>query len=412
MNLSELASFVCGKVGLSETNDIAACKKFLNQRYELVWNEGLWRDALVMIEQTVDPDTDENAAAGIVLLPAEIDRVIAARTENNSLRVNGLEFYHRIDFDKFQGTGTALEFAVLSPVWTIWRGAVGLQVTSAAADDGKTIIVQWRDSDGVKHTDTLTLNTAQPPEITPTMETTIENQNRLVVTEADDQDAWGTYTKGGDPAFPTRYHAPAVSGGVPHYIYYDSGTALWRLEDNGGNILANSQSLIGAWDSTVGVQPFPTVAYGYSVEITIESVFKPVTTGDITFAAQYADETAAGTIANTATRSDVCQRLRLFEKPTKSATLRILGKRKFVQLTEDYMSPELQNVDNVLIALAHADMLQRMRQYGKAQVIAQEAGALLGQLKQVEMVQQATNTRIVPDDGFQPDYIQGHGRFY
>lgn len=99
------------------------------------------------------------------------------------------------------------------------------------------------------------------------------------------------------------------------------------------------------------------------------------------------------------------QRIRLVDIPSDSLTVRILGKRACPTFTNDLDVPALTGVDNCLLAFAHADMLERERQYGKAKLkVDNEALPLLEQLKANEAVQQAHNLRIIPENGYGDDY--------
>src|SRR5882672_1376047 len=46
MTLSEMASFVCGIVQQSETDDLDTCKSFCTRRFDMVWRNQLWKDSL------------------------------------------------------------------------------------------------------------------------------------------------------------------------------------------------------------------------------------------------------------------------------------------------------------------------------------------------------------------------------
>ncbi len=93
------------------------------------------------------------------------------------------------------------------------------------------------------------------------------------------------------------------------------------------------------------------------------------------------------------------QRVRLYPKPGAGAaavSYTALVKRKCLELDSDNAVPQLAGIENCLMAFAQADMLQRARQYGKAQLPAAEAVALLEQFKRVEVAQQADRMRITP----------------
>ncbi len=94
------------------------------------------------------------------------------------------------------------------------------------------------------------------------------------------------------------------------------------------------------------------------------------------------------------------QRIRVYPKPGNGAdrrSMRALVKRKVVCLIGDNESPLLAGIENSLMAFAQSDMLQRARQYGKAQIVQQEALALFDQFKRLEVVQQANRQQITPE---------------
>lgn len=88
--------------------------------------------------------------------------------------------------------------------------------------------------------------------------------------------------------------------------------------------------------------------------------------------------------------------VRLVPRPTGDVALRALVKRKCIELESDSDAPEINGVDNALMAFAQVDMYERARQLGKAQVKGQEALALLQQLKTVAVAQESHRMQIVP----------------
>jgi hypothetical protein len=90
-------------------------------------------------------------------------------------------------------------------------------------------------------------------------------------------------------------------------------------------------------------------------------------------------------------------RIRLINPPADtSKLLLVLYKRRCEDLISDYDAPILRGIDNALIAYAMADALEWMRQFGKAQVKAEEGAAQMEILRDNEKHQQSTHTRIVP----------------
>lgn len=94
------------------------------------------------------------------------------------------------------------------------------------------------------------------------------------------------------------------------------------------------------------------------------------------------------------------QRVRVYPKPGNGAerrSMRALVKRKALPISSNNDTPTLTGIENCLMAFAQSDMLQRARQYGKAQIVQQEALALFDQFKRLEVVQQANRMQITPE---------------
>lgn len=129
----------------------------------------------------------------------------------------------------------------------------------------------------------------------------------------------------------------------------------------------------------------------------IDSVTKDLT-GNLRIA-----EATTGTVVSVASGDSEApkrQRIQFFGTMPENAVIRVLGKSAVPTFTEDNDKPAISGVENCLLAFAQADMLQRERQYQKADLIAQEGNALLEQLKRTQVVQQAHNKQIIPDDGY------------
>lgn len=140
----------------------------------------------------------------------------------------------------------------------------------------------------------------------------------------------------------------------------------------------------------------------------ILSVTKSATNEDVSV-------TLSGDTVLTVAAADTCakrySRLRLIPIPSEDVALKCLVKTRAQRLTDDNDEPSLRGVENCLMAFAQADMLERSRQYAKADRKYGEAGALLKQLKGVEVVQEARRTQILPEvaevSGGYPSEYQG-----
>lgn len=168
--------------------------------------------------------------------------------------------------------------------------------------------------------------------------------------------------------------------------------------------------------SDVTAQPFSAGVTGatnlYVTDATrydIEAVFKPADSGQLSllwyddyYVSSY-NGTSLPNLASSASRSPNYQRLRLMTKPTVATTLRVLGKSRYESLNFATQEPFLPNSENVLLAFTRGDMLRRGGENGAANLAFAEGTALLDQLKSIEAVQAANNTRIIPDSGYGPD---------
>lgn len=112
-----------------------------------------------------------------------------------------------------------------------------------------------------------------------------------------------------------------------------------------------------------------------------------------------------------------CQRLQLVGKPSttiqQNNNLHVLGKRVTPPFAAETDVPGVNGLDGILFALLYYDMAQRDERGGTVDAEAAlneavgpqfistgKAGGFLGKLIEEEVVQEATNTRIVPEQGF------------
>ena len=92
------------------------------------------------------------------------------------------------------------------------------------------------------------------------------------------------------------------------------------------------------------------------------------------------------------------RKLRLFPAPSSAlpSPLLIAGKRPFPGLADGTSTPVLRNIDNALLAFATGDMLERQRQYGKAQAKYHEAAAHLAAMVDLEVRQGGQIIQLIP----------------
>ena len=98
-------------------------------------------------------------------------------------------------------------------------------------------------------------------------------------------------------------------------------------------------------------------------------------------------------------RSKLYQRIQFFQKPSASQTFTFMCKRAWSNLYDDSETPIIRGCTTALLAYAHADLLEYMRQYGKAQSKFAEAMALEAQYEESEVWQRGGQIQIVPEIG-------------
>ena len=326
MNLTTMATYVCGKLRLTDTTAIARCKTYIAQRYEMIYADQLWKDSLFAFDFVWNYDGTDNylyppgnsqllTQAGYFLLPQSVDRLVALRTADRGLSCRPFEFYFRNDFDVFLNEGTPFDFVILPPV-------VAMTIPSANASNS----------------------------VTPT----------ITITSPEGADGVGV-----------TFH-------IEYMDFYGN-----RRETN-----LNVQGVTPV--SIIPTEELQT-AMGTMSELLVIS--RPVTVG---FSSINGLEGESIVMKATQTTLEPRLRIRLAQRPGKNTNIRALIKRKCQSLSGNYDVPVLRGVTNCLLAFAQADMLQFDHQYGKSQALAQEALALLEQLKKQAVVQELNSVQVTP----------------
>lgn len=165
MNLTTLVERAGLESGYNDTDDIAAGKKFARHWDEHIHNYALWKDALVVVEVAVDPTTNEDHAEGTVYLPDIVDRVVAVRSTERAILIQGQEHYYRMDYDTFTQSGEPIEFMILPPAWFKWRvpsdnSSSWIGISGAVGDAEEAIRIIWLDGAGKRTVVTSTVGGA------------------------------------------------------------------------------------------------------------------------------------------------------------------------------------------------------------------------------------------------------------
>lgn len=135
-----------------------------------------------------------------------------------------------------------------------------------------------------------------------------------------------------------------------------------------------------------GSQDFDTLLY----------VSKPVTSGEVLFS----NGSSTETIPAEETKYSLV-RLRLNLQPTyvsgETIPLVVLGKKRIRPMRHDSDEAQIRNIDNALIAFTEGDMLERGRQYGKAQIKYSEGTQMVQLAQDVERGQSAAVSVLHPN---------------
>src|SRR5205823_15065429 len=106
MQLSDIANVVCTKLNQLEVEDTAAAKLFAARRYEMIWQDQLWKDSVIDWTYTLPAVGTPYLSTSqwlptkqILILPAAFDKVLAVRTGSRRMNVQSEEIFFRSDVD-------------------------------------------------------------------------------------------------------------------------------------------------------------------------------------------------------------------------------------------------------------------------------------------------------------------------
>jgi hypothetical protein len=388
---------------MTDTDDVAAAQMFLQRRLEMIWNSALWRDSLLEATLTINPDDTTTLSdsywiseRSVLLLPAAIEKVIAARLNTNILEASSLESYYRTDTDWLDYQGTPFEFQVLKPVVMEWASAQMLSAFDTnAADSSAVPAISCNFSyspDGVTISNgTWGMSGNATPIATAlqlfTFSKPVTQGNvMLSIPGADLVPSGAIYPKSTDEYDVSGLLTPGAAYLIkwgPNDTYFNYGVSAdnsTQIHNPGGGGTSIFTYPAGATYAVLGV--------GDSDNTPVTATISPLR--------------CAVTVQAARNNAPMHQRIRLTEAPTVSTNLRVLGKGK-CPILGPYDSTPITNAEPALMAFARGDLLLRQRQFGKAALAQQEGASLLKELVENEAFQQAGEFRIQPDGGFGSD---------
>ncbi|HTI69675.1 MAG TPA: hypothetical protein VMF06_06900 [Candidatus Limnocylindria bacterium] len=330
MTLAQLADLVCRKIGKTDSESVAACKDFLRQRHEMIYDSALWAESKDYVafpfpttadgyKEEIKPVNPEYA--GRVIFPSSVGRVLALRCGNDLLSPDQAVGLFGRDPEAFEALGTPVSF--------VEEGSSGLSWTLPNDEENRGDKLQFH-----------TLN---------------------------------------------------------------DGDAGKRVTIRGRRvILKDSQVVPSKVVTEETVTLTASVALATELYVWVESLSKDPTLGVVLVSSQLLwnegfDEWEP---ESNERRHVVCRIVqRPAYDPARPLMLYACVKKKIQPLVSEGDVPVVRGIDNALLAFAQADMLERGRQYSKAQLKTQEAVALLQAAMDLQVGQGASLAQIQPAGG-------------
>lgn len=418
-NFSQLATAVGQLLGVNTsdptTRDGKAVRASLSLWHDALYRAYLWKDSLLEFVTPVNPATPYVVTAnfmptkGRVILPPIMGHVIGARLGCRSLNVQRAMLYYRANYGNFINSGWTQDFTLLSAA--VWEfdtpQTLYVQVTNPADNNTPTTLdVLDKDETTVDRITTNATTTAAPVDTSDRIDNVIKvaTQGQLFVAYPN-----GTRLGANLVANGATYDINLGTYSVPGLIAGQVYQITWGANDGAFTFTGGGYNSTGAGTTTTFTLPLTanggTFSGGVGTSVTAKiqqvlPVYSPIITlqaGDL-FAPK-------------------SQRMQLIgiPKSTSQSTLNlsVLGKRTPPPFAAETDIPGINGLDVILRALAYYDFKSRDEAGGTADALTAlnqavgptflttgKPGGLLGKLVEEEVVQEATNTRIVPAVGF------------
>lgn len=445
MTLAELADYVTQKVGQTDSNSVAICKTFIQRRNQMIWDFAIWADAQALI--TVQSNAVDFSE---IDFPESVERVMNLRNVTTASPVQGVSIGTIFDFDSsiFAQTGMEWKFIHLPSGYAPFATGVG-HVTFVAEDifgsDVAVITLYGNNATGVDVSETISVP------LTGQVQTTLLNFTgktgasmdnagigRGFIVPVDDAIVLGVYfSLDGISTNPTMLGVTqylqivTLAGDDADTLATHVGTFLEPYISPGpvvpgsGTILLTALTIgpmddITDYDTGIGI----TIVQGSlgSNTTTLTSfnqlyylsseLFQPsipmINEADVGIGA------FSGSLFPENAVTERVQRIRCYPARTVQDTYLAHVKLVAPALSSDDDIPQIKGIDNVLLAFAQADMLQRQRQYAKAQALMTEAQGQLQIMLDLEKNQQAFDSCVVPalvnSDQYYDDFFGARGK--
>lgn len=158
MNLGDMAELVCSKVGRTDSDSLTLCKTFLKRRYQLVYNQHMWKDSLDIAE--IQSRLTEFGPTNMPIMPRWMELVVAVRVgDSTTLSVEDQSLFFKRDPALFNRSGSSPDsFHQIRPYFFPFYlpsdGDIYIKSLNGG-DDGKKVHLADTDS-GIVRSVTLT----------------------------------------------------------------------------------------------------------------------------------------------------------------------------------------------------------------------------------------------------------------
>lgn len=159
MNLGDLATFIGGKIGMSDAATLTKIKGFARQRYDQMVAGALWKDLLSIHSFAVA--INQNT----VILPHQVAQFVAAKFDYTGLIPTDQAFIFNSNQALWADTGTPTHCSELAPIATkVMPADAGelLKLKSSAAGDTGKVTVHGEDENGDGQQEQVTLTGTVP----------------------------------------------------------------------------------------------------------------------------------------------------------------------------------------------------------------------------------------------------------
>jgi hypothetical protein len=158
MILGDIASFVAGKIGMTDAATLAKLKSYAAQRYALICADALWKDLLSVYTKSVA------AGAHTVILPGHVSDFVEAKYDQTGLIPVDQAFIFRSYAELWDDTGTPSHVSELAPIATkvmpLAAGEILRFASSNGSDVGNPVQIHGEDVNGEQLSETVLLNGA------------------------------------------------------------------------------------------------------------------------------------------------------------------------------------------------------------------------------------------------------------